>query len=348
MKRLDPELWAAFSGQELAAPLDAALPAEIFLGLGQSEESLHETARLEGRARRRVRLPGRNRRRRSDEEAVLPRGAIVDKYCIERVIGRGGFAVVYLANHLLLGLPVALKFIRPRALARQPGLAALLCQEARFAARIDHPNVVRVHDVTHNDQITYVVMEYIDGPSLAEIIRLQGALSPAEVVRVGLGMTAGLRVGLAQGLIHRDIKPGNILLPRAGGVKIVDLGLALGNDPAWEEMTDLPTNRAAVVGTYGYMSPEQTADARKIDFRSDIYSLGATLYEAITGSLPFPARDRSGRWMQRQEPLRPPQSLVPGLPEPLCALVIAMLAERPEDRPGSYDLLEQALQSALK
>jgi serine/threonine protein kinase len=346
MRKLDPRLSDAFASEAPRPPLDATLPADVFSGPGPPEDRRKRPPPELGKPGA---APTRgSRRRRSSDDELLPRGAIIDKYCIEHVLGRGGFAVVYRANHLLLGTPVAIKLIRPRALARQPGLAGLLCQEARFAARINHPNVVRVHDVTHNERITYVVMEYIDGRSLAEIIRLQGPLPPTEVVRVGLGVAAGLRVGLAQGLIHRDIKPANILLPHQGEVKIVDLGLALGSAPGDEAQDETPAGQSLVVGTYGYMSPEQATDARKVDFRSDVYGLGATLYEAATGSLPFPARDPA-RWLQlqRQEAVPPPQSRRPGLPPALCALLVAMLALRPEDRPGSYEALETALRHAL-
>jgi eukaryotic-like serine/threonine-protein kinase len=351
-RKLDPRLSDAFASDPPRPPLEAALPADVFVGPGPPEERRRRPAvAVPPGAPPEVApaTPQRtSRRRRATDDELLPRGAIIDKYCIEHMLGRGGFAVVYRATHLLLGTPVAIKLIRPRALARQPGLAALLCQEARFAARINHPNVVRVHDVTHNDRITYVVMEYIDGRSLAEIIRLSGPLPPAEVVRVGLGVTTGLRVGLGQGLIHRDIKPANILLPHQGEVKIVDLGLALGAGPGDDAQEESPAGQSLVVGTYGYMSPEQAADARKVDFRSDIYSLGVTLYEAATGSLPFPARDPA-RWLQlqRNEVVPPPQSRRPDLPPRFCALLLSMLARQPDQRPASYEALETALRHAL-
>jgi serine/threonine protein kinase len=362
--KIDPQLQAAFLDEPALSPLEPALPASAFatpppVAITPRPAAAATTTAAAGAvpAAAAAAAPAARRRRSGDDE-LLPRGSIIDKYCLDRVLGRGGFAVVYRATHLLLGTEVAIKLLRPRALARQPGLAALLCQEARFAARINHPNVVRVHDVTHNERITYVVMEYIDGRSLAETIRAEGALPAAEVLRLGLAVTAGLRVGLASGLIHRDIKPANILLPRQPGpgpgaraaeAKIVDLGLALGSGPGDQAPADTAGDRAMVVGTYGYMSPEQAADARKVDFRSDIYALGATLYEAATGSLPFPARD-AAQWLHlvRHEPVPPPEGRLPGLPRPLGALLVAMLARRPEERPASYEALQAALQQALE
>jgi serine/threonine protein kinase len=356
---MDPSLAGAgaFADEPMEAPLDGALPPEVFLvapAHGHTSRMVpgaegDAEALASGRAEPEARAPGRRRGRRRAErdDEVLPRGAIIDKYCIDRVLGRGGFAVVYRATHLLLGSPVAIKLLRPRVLARQPGLAALLCQEARFAARINHPNVVRVHDVTHTDRITYVVMEYIDGHSLAETIQTAGRLSPEEVVRVGLGVAAGLRVGLAQGLIHRDIKPANILIASDGAVKIVDLGLAHVHVPG-EGGPGLPAGRPAVLGTFGYMSPEQALDPHRVDCRSDIYALGVTLYEAATGSLPFPARDPARCLaMHRSEPVPLPESRVPGFPSGLSALLQWMLAKRPEERPATYEILETALRTAL-
>ena len=190
---------------------------------------------------------------------------------------------------------------------------------------------------------------------------------------MGLAVAAGLRVGLAQGLIHRDIKPANILLAADGAVKIVDLGLAVvqmgtvegsPNPPAMGSARhglaapdasapgDLPAEpplgKPTVVGTYGYMSPEQAADPERVDFRSDVYSLGVTLYEAATGSLPFSARDPARCLEQhRTQPVPPPESRAPGIPAALSALLVAMLAKRPEDRPPSYEALEAALRRVL-
>jgi serine/threonine protein kinase len=283
-------------------------------------------------------------RARARAEERLPRGAIIDKYRIDRLLGRGGFAAVYRATHLLLHSQFAIKLLRPSALARHPQLAQLLCDEARFAARIDHPNVVRVYDVTHGPGLTYIVMEYIDGRSLAETIARSGPLPPARVIEVGLGVVAGLETALAAGLIHRDIKPANVLLGGRGEIKIVDLGLVRRADGDEPDEPEQPTARRATIGTYGYMAPEQAVDPERIDFRADIYSLGATLYEAAVGAPPFPLGDPATCLEQHaSHPVPPPEHRLPGFPPPLSLLLLRMLAKTPDDRFPSYADLRQAL-----
>jgi serine/threonine protein kinase len=283
---------------------------------------------------------------RRPPEQTLPRGAIIDKYRIDRLLGKGGFAAVYRATHLLLNTQVAIKLLRPQVLARHAHLAKLLYEEARFAARIDHPNVVKVFDVTHSPSITYIVMEYIDGRSLADTLVRERALPWPRVVEIGAAVAAGLKVALEAHLIHRDIKPANILLGKRGEIKIVDLGLVLrAGTVAPEQAEQEPaTGRRSAIGTFGYMAPEQAVDPERVDFRADIYALGATLYEAAVGAPPFPLGDPARSLeMHAHEPPPPPETRRPGLPPELSALLLRMLAKKPDDRFDSYDALIAAL-----
>jgi eukaryotic-like serine/threonine-protein kinase len=279
-----------------------------------------------------------------DEE--LPAvGVVLDKYRLDEMVGKGAFAAVYRATHLLLRMPVAIKLLRPSAIRRMAGLAQLLCEEARVAARIDHPNVVRIHDVTHTPAITYVVMEYVEGQNLSRIICDRGALPPRSVAHLGLEVVAGLRAALGQGIIHRDVKPSNILVAPTGHAKIVDLGLALplsGRDPS----TRLP--QLTVVGTPGYMAPEQGIDPGSVDFRADVYALGATLYHAVVGKPPFPLDDpRRCLELHRNAFPEEPIRCRPSVGADLSRLLTRMLAKRPADRPASYDEISNALGKVL-
>jgi len=305
-----PELPAVFAA---AAPaLAPELPADAFA------PRRPEPARAPRSAPRRRDTP-------AGELVTLRPGTIVDKYRIEELLGVGGFAAVYRATHLLLHSTVALKLLRPDVVAHRPSMAVQLLQEARFAARIEHRNVVRVFDVTHTAALTYIVMEFIRGPSLARLIAEHGPLSVGSVARIGVDTIDGLQAGLEQGLIHRDIKPPNILLDDSGVARIVDLGLA---NPI-HERDDGPLRDSTLVGTRGYMSPEQLADPRGVDFRTDIYALGVTLREAATGAPP------PHRAAPAPAPPAPPAALAP--------IITWMTAPAPGDRPASYRELRDAL-----
>jgi serine/threonine protein kinase len=265
-------------------------------------------------------------------------GSVIEKYRIEELLGTGGFAAVYRATHLLLRIPVALKLLKPKVLKQRPLLADLLCEEARFAAQLNHPNVVRVFDVTHNPKITYIVMEYIEGESLHQAIQRKGRIRPEKALRMAIDVTQGLKAALEAGLIHRDIKPANILIGRTGLAKIVDLGLAQHSD-------DLAKNRGSeagkvVVGTPMYMAPEQASRPEDVDFRADIYSLGATLYHALTGRPPFQDDDPMKLLASHQrDPVRPPEDLVSGLPYEASRVVLWMLQKDRGHRPDYEQLL---------
>jgi len=307
-------------------PLARELPGDVFL-LGSHSA---QPAFVHGDGSTRGESPRAQRRTRARQDGPLQRWAVLDKYRIEELIGSGGFAFVYRATHLLLRIPVAIKLLRPEQLEHADA-AQRLVEEARCAARINHPNVVRIHDVTQTPQITYIVMEHIEGRSLARAIRAAGPLPPHAVLRLGLDVVAGLRAGLHEGLIHRDIKPANILLSRGGGARIVDFGLA--------RATTAPGRERSLVGTRGYVAPE-VVDGFGGDFRADIFSLGVTLYEAAAGARPLLPYGAAQAW--------PPPDLPADLPRGLSGALRFMLMPRREDRPASYELLEHALRGAFE
>ncbi|HYQ01850.1 MAG TPA: serine/threonine-protein kinase [Polyangiaceae bacterium] len=328
MKPIDPDLRGCFlADQSGRAPawlqrrIDPILPSGVFASARIASPVTRLRATDTGPARR----VARSARGRTTQ--LLRRGALIDKYRIVDVLGMGGFAVVYRATHLLLQTPVAIKLLRPEVLSARPGIEAQLIIEARFAARISHPNVVRIYDITHSAELTYIVMEYIDGSTLSKQLSVRGRLAPSAVVQIGLHVVAGLRAGLEQGLIHRDIKPANILLSRSGMATIVDYGMAHAAQPEnWLEDGAPP----AVVGTRGYMAPEQAIDSSRVDFRADVYALGVTLQEAASAQL------RTHK----------PASESP-LPPRLSRLLRSMQKPDPRDRPASYDALFDEL-SAIK
>jgi eukaryotic-like serine/threonine-protein kinase len=288
----------------------------------------------------------RETRRFARPDFSLPAlGSVIDKYRLEELIGTGGFAAVYRATHLLLRISVALKLLKPEVIVLKPFLAELLCEEARFAAQLNHPNVVRVFDVTHTPQITYIIMEFIDGQSLMEVIQAHGALGIRRVLQIGIDVARGLQAANAQGMIHRDIKPANILMTHKGLAKIVDLGLAVQQRSADRKGPDGDT----VVGTPAYMAPEQASTPDQVDFRADIYSLGVTLYHAALGRPPFQGKTPlESISLHQTEPVPSPQDIVPNFPFELSRMLLWMLEKDPGARPASYDHLIEGLEEALQ
>jgi serine/threonine protein kinase len=279
------------------------------------------------------------------EPPELPEvGTVIDRYRIEGVIGRGGFAVVFRGRHVMLDMPVAIKLLRPSVVRRAPHLAMTLCDEARLAARIAHPNVVRVHDVHHSDAITFIVMELCEGETLSELIARKGRVAPARALRIGHAVACGLRAGLAGQIIHRDIKPANIIVTTGGAPKVVDLGLARRISAAIDER---PAPRG-MVGTPGYMAPEQALDPDGVDFRADVYALGVTLYHAVVGAPPFATGDPlRALALHQSAAITPPSARAPGLPAAVDHLLLWMLERNRERRPASYDVLIAAMRRTL-
>ena len=202
---------------------------------------------------------------------------------ILEVIGQGGMGVVYRAKQRKLDRVVALKILTPGA-AKDPAFAERFHREARALARLNHPNILTVYDFGEADGLFYLVMEYVDGADLRHVLQ-QGRLSPAEALRIVPVVCDALQYAHASGVVHRDIKPGNILLDREGRVKIADFGIAKLAGTSTADVTLTQSKQS--MGTPHYMAPEQVESPQTVDHRADIYSLGVVFYEMLTGELPL-------------------------------------------------------------
>jgi eukaryotic-like serine/threonine-protein kinase len=203
-----------------------------------------------------------------------------NRYELGRLIGAGGMADVYEGFDRLLGRQVAVKIPHPQ-LARDPAFLARFKREASMVASLTHPGVVAVYDSGQDDGVSYMVMEYVEGATLAEVLRAEGAFAPGRAADLAIAVCAALGAAHAKGLIHRDVKPSNIMLARDGRVKVMDFGVA-----RTLTASVTLTGSVGIVGTAKYMSPEQARGAA-VDGRSDVYSLGVCLYECLSGRPPF-------------------------------------------------------------
>lgn len=261
--------------------------------------------------------------------------SVARRYELVRPLGHGAMATVDLAHDVELDRPVALKRLAEN-LARDEDLQRRFIREARLAARLAHPNVVRVFDVGEDDGRPFIAMEYVEGETLAELVARRGRVSAAEAATLGMQICAGLAAAHAAGLVHRDVKPQNLLLGADGVLKLGDFGIAAG-----QEGTRL-TLAGTVLGTAGYLAPEQ-ARGEQVTAAADIYAIGAVLYELLTGE---PARTADSlAELGSAEGFRPPDlaARAPDVPPELVAAVTACLSFRPEDRPPSAAALARLL-----
>ncbi len=274
-------------------------------------------------------------------------GAKVGRYLLTDWLGQGASGMVYRALHPTLNIPVAIKVLHApsqNGTSRRQRFAA----EARLLALLNHPNIVRLYDFETEAAQPYLVLEHVNGPSLAELIEQCGRLQAYRGVRILKQLAGALAAAHERGIVHRDIKPGNILISRSGEVKLSDLGLATvmnRNGPACES----PVSASARVGTINYVAPEMVGTSQLPDARSDIYSLGATMYHALTGRPPFEG-DSIWEIIERQTKFSPawPCSIAPDLPSDLAELLMRMMARNPALRPATIQDLqcESALNSA--
>jgi serine/threonine protein kinase len=263
------------------------------------------------------------------------------RYEIERIIGCGGMGIVLKGFDSELNRPVAIKLLAPH-LARVGAARQRFAREARAAAAVVHENVVPIHNVESNDATPFLVMQFIPGESLQARVDRDGPLGVAEILRIGLQAASGLAAAHTQGLVHRDVKPANILLE--SGVDrayLTDFGLARATDDANLTYTGV------VAGTPHYMSPEQ-ADGRPLDQRSDLFSLGSVLYFMATGHPPFRA-DRPMAVLKRtcHDPHRPARQCNAEIPQALSAIIDRLLEKSPARRFASAAELQQELERVL-
>jgi eukaryotic-like serine/threonine-protein kinase len=263
--------------------------------------------------------------------------ALAGRYSLERELGRGGMGIVFLARDVALDRPVAIKLLPPE-MAAQPALRQRFLREAQTAARLSHPNIVPIFAVDETDGFVFFVMAYVEGETLGRRLQARGPLSPTEGTRLLQEVAWALAYAHLKGIVHRDVKPDNILLEQGTGRALVtDFGIARVTD------TSGGTSVGEVLGTAQYMSPEQ-ASGEAVDGRSDLYALGVVAFYALSGKLPFDAPEVAALLaMQITRPAPPLATMAPGVPGQLAQAVDRCLAKDPADRFQSGEALAEAL-----
>ncbi|TDD93434.1 Stk1 family PASTA domain-containing Ser/Thr kinase [Actinomadura rubrisoli] len=269
------------------------------------------------------------------------------RYELDTVIGRGGMAEVYRARDLRLDRVVAVKTLRSD-LARDPTFQARFRREAQSAASLNHPSVIAVYDTGEDmigdTSIPYIVMEYVDGSTLRDLLRENRALMPDKALEITDGILRALDYSHRGGIVHRDIKPANVMLTRNHEVKVMDFGIAR----AMSDSAATMTQTAQVIGTAQYLSPEQ-ARGERVDARSDIYSTGCVLYELLTGKPPFTGDSPVAIAYQhvREEPV-PPSQVDPEIPQWADAMVLKAMAKEADHRYQNANEFRQEIQRVLQ
>jgi eukaryotic-like serine/threonine-protein kinase len=268
-----------------------------------------------------------------------------DRYELAEVIGRGGMAEVFAGQDLRLGRRVAVKLLRTD-LARDPSFHARFRREAQASASLNHPNIVAVYDTGETDvagtAVPYIVMEFVDGTTLRDLVKSGHQFQPERALEISEGVLAALEYSHRHGIIHRDIKPGNVMLNRAGQVKVMDFGIAR----AIADSAATMTQTSAVLGTAQYLSPEQ-ARGEVVDARSDVYSTGCLLYELLTGRPPFIGDSPvSVAYQHVRETAAPPSRVNPEVPAACDAVVMHALAKSPVDRYQSAEAMAEDVERA--
>lgn len=268
------------------------------------------------------------------------RGFFIDQFRILELLGAGGMSFMYLALDQTTGVRVALKVVSEKHRA-DPGMLTRLKLEARAGQKLSHPNIIRTFGIRKYEdvfgEIPYLVMEFVEGINLEELLQMRGRVPWRQACDFGRQAADGLRASHRAGIIHRDVKPGNLLVDRQGEIRLLDFGLAL-----LESREDADEFSLAMIfghdclGTADFIAPEQTRDSFSVDARADVYSLGCTLYTLLAGQLPFPdPTSRQKIEAHRSRVATPLRELVPELPAEAAGLIARMMAKSPADRPAS-------------
>src|SRR5579862_9052382 len=270
----------------------------------------------------------------SSDGRFLPGALLAGRYRIVALLGRGGMGEVYRADDLTLGQQVALKFL-PQAILDNPNALERFRNEVRIARRVSHPNVCRVYDLGEIEGNFFLSMEYIDGEDLGSLIRRIGRLPADKGLEIARKLCAGLYAAHEKGVLHRDLKPGNVMLDGRGQVLLTDFGLA--------GLADQIHGAEVRNGTPAYMAPEQL-DGKEVTVKSDIYSLGLVLYETLTGKRPFESDTLAGLVEARKESsLANPSTLVKDLDPRVERVILRCLESDPQNRPSNALAVAAAL-----
>jgi len=286
-------------------------------------------------------------------QAVLSgrvRGLVLGELVVVDRIGAGGMGEVLKAKHRTMERVVAVKVLSDRTMQSAEAVERFR-REVKAVARLSHPNIVTAYDAGEQDGIHFLVMEYVEGRDLARVVAGQGPLPVHDAVDYAIQAARGLEYAHAQGVVHRDVKPGNLLLDNQGTVKILDMGLvrmgAEGDGGTRAEPENL-TQSGQVMGTCDYMAPEQAKDSRTADHRADVYSLGCTLYRLLTDERPYAGDTPVNTLLAHlQEPVPRIRDVRPDVPEELDQVVRRMMAKHPDDRPQSMREVVDALEAAM-